>query len=374
VKCSISNIFQVAQRQPKLKYQMEEGSWPSWKKTLSNTIWNRKQYKERIKTFDHLKSKVGFEDPRLVFDIKKLKLETAYSAQQLFEIHPFLREALMDLIPGSIINENFYQNSNSLLNLAYGTPDYKKRLEDNNKELTEGGMALQKNFNFSRVDYEQYNQLDQDLLNIHAIDDVQYVNSALDILLSPDKQGFLLGENHKEEDTKQFLVKSMTSLKWKGVNTLYIEHFRTEYQDILNHYFSANYKDAMPEPLKRYIMRSDERWGLKDKANNLMKVVLSAKQAGIKLVGVDDMQAKGTLGDPEARARKMNYLVNKIVTNDERHDAGKYVVFTGAAHNIEFPGEGKPVPGLSQLLDVPALVISDSKLRVDRKRQYSYNI
>ena len=358
-----SSAVPVIQKAPNLKHQMAEGEWSKLKKQWKKTQYNKAQAK-----FNRLKAGAAFDDPKLVFNSSDLSFKTEYTYQQITELHPNLKNELKDLIPQSIYTANPEMQWPDLMTLAFGTAEYKQMLAQNEQMLSEGGDALQHDFDFDSFDNDKHDELNEDLSKIDGtLDDEGNADSALNILLSGDKKGFLLGETHADVDSKEFLMKNMASLKSKGVTTIYMEHFKTDYQSLLNQYLSAGNQEPMPPGLDAFIAAMDAKHNLTNKDYNVRSIVVAAKNVGMRIVGIDDIQAKGGQGNAaEQRVKKMNFLANKTITDDDRGDNGKFVALTGAAHNKEHTGKDKSVPGLSQTLDVPALIIKDGRLQIDK--------
>jgi hypothetical protein len=177
-------------------------------------------------------------------------------------------------------------------------------------------------------------------------------------------EGVSFGENHGEPATKQFIHGHFATMKAGGVNTLYMEHFRSDHQAHVDQYLASG---NMPPELDRYVGRQDSRH---EGITPLRDLLTGARHHGMRVRAIDSQSAAspdgaGQGGNP-IRDAAMNNVAHEVITGDRAARAGgKYAILTGAAHNNTQPttpygigrGFARGAMGLSQLLEIPALTI-----------------
>jgi hypothetical protein len=146
----------------------------------------------------------------------------------------------------------------------------------------------------------------------------------------------------------------------------------TDFQPELDQYLNSPSGTEMPAVLSQYLKAMDygHMWlnhsQLKEKYN-FTELVKSAKEVNIRVVAFDT-EASYTLfssDSPEYEAvnkryKPMNYLaVQKI--QQEKCD-GKWIAFVGSAHTATCSG----VPGISDILGVPSVVVQDLREDITR--------
>ena len=171
--------------------------------------------------------------------------------------------------------------------------------------------------------------------------------------------GMCLNDNHGETGGKDFLTDNMASMKQKGVDTLFIEHFWEEHQPLLDEYMTGGDNDPLPKPLEEFINRVLEKEPtMKGKFTGMLA---EAKKQKMRLVGLDSFDAKTREdGDPrkwDQRAAKFNAKAAEIVNREK--GAGKFLLLAGDDHNnTHFSG----FPGLAQILGVQTFAPNGGKL------------
>lgn len=159
-------------------------------------------------------------------------------------------------------------------------------------------------------------------------------------------QGFCIGEEHSHKAPKDFLIDNMQLLNEKGVKVLFMEQFYDQLQSDLDDFALTG---DVSQNLKNNINNARHSYGYKE-------VVMAARAAGIRVVGIDSKSAN--IDDNKNRNRVMNYIAFKIMKKEisKLKDNEKYVILTGSNH-MSMVHEG--VPGLAEILKCPRWVISD---------------
>jgi hypothetical protein len=190
----------------------------------------------------------------------------------------------------------------------------------------------------------------------HGSRDAHWLEDALE-----NSPGLVLGEQHNEDTNRDLLASRLGQLKQAGVNTLYLEAIRSDYQDHVNNYLNGGAHAQMSPELHRFL-RNKTHGGV-----TYLDLLQRVKaEGGLRVVGIDAPEA-GTRYRPSADQREMareitmNQFAHETITADAgRRGQGKYVVFGGGAHSVvrahrenDFGAQGR-VPGLSEMLNIPA--------------------
>lgn len=180
--------------------------------------------------------------------------------------------------------------------------------------------------------------------------------------LSEENQGLLLGEVHWKPATLEWLKNHMQELKELGYTRLYIEHVEATKQEYLDN-FMADMPGAVEALHSNGFVEGFRHW------TRYMDVLQSAKEAGIKIVGIDTptiahSQEKGLNSinyneeGLDYRNRTANPYWKKIIKGDMA-DAGKdekYLVWCGLGHS---DANG----GIDTLLGIPSIDLLDGATR-----------
>lgn len=184
-----------------------------------------------------------------------------------------------------------------------------------------------------------------------------------DVFKTQDFEGLCLGENHQQQLSKKFILDNLTNFKNQGVTTLFMEHFMHDtMQPYLDAYF-ASPSAPMSPILEAYIEDVDRRM-ISRAPYTLMSIVRSAKEAGIRIVGIDSSIAAGAGFDPisgtsgPVRWKAMNYTAQQVIQKEK--GSGKYVALFGNSHGSNMHTNSEVVPGLANLLKVPFFCLEDS--------------
>lgn len=185
------------------------------------------------------------------------------------------------------------------------------------------------------------------------------------------KDKFIIGEYHHYISSKKFLQDEMKRLKKEKYDILFMEHlFYDTHQVLLDEFYQTG---IMPEKLRDHLewlndhgqvhvfgtdsQFSQQRW----KKYNFLTLVESAREAGIRIVGIDidavyKTQNNGSDGEKK-RIPYMNYVAFRIIEREMAiHGDIKWFALMGNAHVVYYHG----VPGLSNLTGVLSVFKVDS--------------
>lgn len=310
-------------------------------------------------------------DPGIRFNDKTKEIETIYTYQQIIDLHASdsFRARLDDLAKDK--NGAWGPSPAQDAIKAFGTDSYKKQLKVDTKEVTKISKERLEKYKFNDFDAvfspARRTSIDQGLAGADA------AGGARVLLQDQGFNGFTLGEGHSDASSKKYLIDNMAALKGAGVNTLYIEHVRfREYQGMVDEWMRSPAIN-LDGPLAKFVDASDKKYGLKGR-DTLRGVLESAKANQIRVVGIDDALTNGkSTGklDLEERVAMMNPFAEHVIRTDTGRAGGKYVILVGQAHNNTHAGKGGGIPGLSQLLEIPAVTVgADGKLVRDPEQSY----
>lgn len=177
--------------------------------------------------------------------------------------------------------------------------------------------------------------------------------------LYQNTNGLVIGEAHSGLGSKRLLIDNMRLLRKLKVNTLYMEHFTTDFQQADIDTF--NRTGVMPQELDRYVERQDV--GHRTDAEGrytFRQVLVSAQKNGVRIQPIDCMasyrQAWATPVSDVARQRMMNFHAHLIIEADQAaRGSGKWIALVGSTHANTFHG----VTGLAETEGALGLRVED---------------
>lgn len=187
-----------------------------------------------------------------------------------------------------------------------------------------------------------------------------------------DSRGLIIGESHADTTPKEFIINNMDILKKNGVTTIYLEHlfYDTMQKEIDDYLMDPNVKE-LPMKISAYLDRHEftSRFGTQIKKTQyqgygLKDVIIAAKQAGIRVVGIDTVRSYQCGFDKDFgvrnatkldRVKGMNFVSQEIIQKEQR--AGKYLILCGFDH--AGTSSKTKIPGLNEILAIPTICIMD---------------
>lgn len=177
--------------------------------------------------------------------------------------------------------------------------------------------------------------------------------------LYQNTNGLVIGEAHSGLGSKRLLIDNMRLLRKLKVNTLYMEHFTTDFQQADIDTF--NRTGVMPQELDRYVEGQDV--GHRTDAEGrytFRQVLVSAQKNGVRIQPIDCMasyrQAWATPVSDAARQRMMNFHAHLIIEADQAaRGSGKWIALVGSTHANTFHG----VTGLAETEGALGLRVED---------------
>ncbi|MBA3660360.1 MAG: hypothetical protein H0W64_01400 [Gammaproteobacteria bacterium] len=195
---------------------------------------------------------------------------------------------------------------------------YDKKNQEPEGEGSTIKLKLPKNDN----NYRNYDERNKNILD------------SLKSLFKGEVRGCFIGEIHHHQYPKRFLIEHLKELKEIGIDTLFIEFlYYDAHQALLDEYFKGT-KDALPATLESFL-------NYKDSITNCKKykygdIVVAAKKAGIRVVGLDCYDSLLSFGEffsrveKNARIKTFNIHAYNIIKKESK---GRYAAFMGLDHS-----------------------------------------
>ncbi len=277
------------------------------------------------------------------FDERSLRIEADYNYNQLTELYPLIKLTAANWIPNSIKEKNPGGQPRDLFLIAYATPEAVNQFINETRDLDNAALAALKAIRFADYDKKMGSQLELIGLGIQTQKDADICS----FLLGKEKgqqnlDGIVVGENHGDQGPKDFIANNLQSLKASGVDTIYLEQLRTEYQPSIDDFLKSS--KPMTEPLAQFI-----------KSQKLMGILESARKQKVRVRALDTIYAsRDALGGLEGRVRRMNYFASQQINSDPGRKQ-KYVVLAGEAHCHTHANSTAGAPGYAGLVQLLCL-------------------
>jgi hypothetical protein len=311
-------------------------------------------------------------DPKIKFNLEpwlgRPRVEVDYSAQELLDQYPkfldFLNKA-GDVVDKADLFEVAGHKTGvpRALTETYGDFLDKRASTQNekgHKELLTQAIRTAQHFDYSEVDSGlRYRAWE------HQYEEIKdSPNSTKGVLkLLETEEGVIIGEDHSDDQNRALLIDLLPHLSESNVTTIYLEAIRADYQPLVDSYLKSPVNANMSPELHRFLQ------GKGTEGVSYFQVLQAVKaQGGLLVKSIDSLAATSRPygGNQEnrdvARELAMNeYAFTTIRHDKERTKKSKYVILAGRAHSNTQPhranelGATAAVPGLSQLLNIPAV-------------------
>jgi hypothetical protein len=158
------------------------------------------------------------------------------------------------------------------------------------------------------------------------------------------RTNLVLGESHL--DDHQFLKKNLAYFGARGYDTLFLEGVHAEAQSMLDAWVRSTEPVPSPE--------------LKALLGDKVELVVQAKAAGIRVVGIDSEQTYvvQTLDRNQyikTRTGGFNDMAHEIIKKQK--GPGKFLVYVGEDHALR---SKSGVPGIAAVLQIPAVILRNA--------------
>jgi hypothetical protein len=311
-------------------------------------------------------------DPKIRFNLApffgKPRVEVDYSAQQLLDQYPRFLAYLNQ--SGKVVDDSALADAAGhktgmpkVLTEQFGGFFDKRASQQNeeaHKELLGQAVATAKGLDYSHVDERvPWRAAENNYAEINEATD----STAGVIKLLKTEEGVIIGENHSDDENRALLVALLPHLTQSGVTTIYLEAVRADYQELVDAYLKAPSSAPMSPELYRFLRGKGE-----SKSSYLQVLQAIKAQGGLAVKAIDSLAATSRPygGDSNTRDMARELAMNQYAANTVRGDKGrskgsKYIILAGRAHSNTQEHRGNTlgmtdgVPGLSQLLGVPAV-------------------
>jgi len=217
--------------------------------------------------------------------------------------------------------------------------------------------------------------------------------------LLSENQGVVIGEQHNERASSQYLIESMEAIQKLGVRYLFVEDLPFDLlQADVNAFMNSRPEAAMPKKLANHLHFRDvcftahEESGLlpsevsalqkkaaegDEGAQQTLKVYSEkeagrmfnrthlykkAKECGIQIIQLDHSKFKSLQG--KARLEHMNAFASEVIHSAPLKKGEKFIALTGIAHSTTT----MKTPGLKERIKAPVIHILTHKKHEERER------
>jgi hypothetical protein len=337
------------------EYNLPPVTEKEWQELLEAFVTNKHEAQQK---YNQLKQdlideakKNGDDASRLEFDDTFLRVGIGYGVKEFLDLFSEGKTKVRDIVvkPTDTDKERTYQD---IFRSDLATPQTKK------------DYAALKGDSLAEFRNQPYQEPPAKLIN--DMNSATTPDDAINTVMA-SQNGMCLDDDHAKPEGKEALTKNMAALKKAGVSTLYIEHFWQEQQHLLDDFLAGGDDDPLPAALAEAVKKLDAppKDNPQSTATPHLDMLMAAKKNKMRIVGLDDFNAKAPDDkDPrrwEERAARFNKTAADVVKKDQLAHPGKFVLLAGEAHNNTHRGG---IPGLSQILGVPALKPTGGKLQI----------
>jgi hypothetical protein len=314
------------------------------------------EHYQTLKT--QVRGSVGNNDPKVRWNDAARTMDTDYDGQQLIEQVP----GFSWMTPG--FDAENLDGTRRPMEAAFGSQALRTQRAQEEQGLLARTTATANHFNYNAVDARRTrSRIRREQSRI-----AQSPNATAGVLgVLRNHQGMVFGESHGSHENKQYISNNMAALAGTGVNTIYMEHFRPDHQQHIDDWLAGPAMAMHPE-LDRAVNSIDTHHGAQG-AGSVRGILTAAKQHGVRVRAADTLAASTPAnangqGGP-VRLATMNQFAMEQVQGDQRPGNGKYLMLVGRHHSntqrgnpyAQGLGINGSVPGLSQMLNIPAVTI-----------------
>lgn len=171
-------------------------------------------------------------------------------------------------------------------------------------------------------------------------------------------EGICIGEYWQTHiSAKALIIKQIGEFYQLGVRSLYVDRL---FYDTMHQHLEG--KSPLPGHIEDFLEECDEEDEAVQSDFSFSRVIKTALATGIRVVPIETTIShafdKGCLGESiEECVKATNFVATCIIEEEQKKVPGKYAVFLSAKHLVEYV---ERVPGVSELLGIPSLLIKDS--------------
>lgn len=353
-----------------LAYAAARYFMPRREPALRIPIKTDRQYSDFKNT---VQGSVGNRNPKVRWNDRDRTMDSDYDGQQLFEQVPDLGYHM-----AGFASRRPLDGSLGSLEGTFGSAGLRARRTQEQQSLLARTAAATKAFNYAGADAARTKsriRRERDVL-ANATTPTEGLTRVL-----ASNPGMVFGEDHGSHENKAYLATHMPTLAASGVNTVYLEHLRPDHQQHVDQYLASPRATMHPE-LDRFLTTFDTKHNARG-PGSVRGILAAARQSGVRVRAADTLAADdpGNAGQDglAVRLATMNQFAMEQVQSDRGRRGGKYVMLVGGAHNNTQPGNAYAqslgingsVPGLSQMLNIPAVKVDPAtgQPRLDKENR-----
>lgn len=168
--------------------------------------------------------------------------------------------------------------------------------------------------------------------------------------LLEEEQGLAFGEIHGSYAFPDFMARNMKMFSEQGVKTLYLEHFFTQQQELIDQWQDGGDAQPLLDHINRQGVYATQMW------HRYWEMMKAAQQNGIRMVAIDydgpDLMLK--LDDVELRNDKWMETIAADRAQVGAED--KFIIYGGQAH---FRNGLLKKSGIGTQLDIPTIIMEN---------------
>ena len=293
--------------------------------------------------YAELKRKYGPGDVKIVFNDANKTIDIGYFGEDMGIYCKPLRDELTTIF--YVAGKDGTRNGD--MEAAFMTADGQKRKTE---ILEESRAALRESAYKSAPDDSP---VPDDSLG--ALDNLKAITAS-------SAPGVCLGGGHGDVDRNALMDALLSDPGHGGMNLFFIEELGVTDQPLVDNFLNSLAGTPFPAELKSRVgpITGMEAMLLKMRDHNV-----GHPADTLKAYGINSSEAKsrgGVLG-LENRVAMMNAVAKEVMDSAIQDNPGqKFMAFIGAAHSNTHPGG---VPGLAQIMGVPAVKVEGNKLKAD---------
>lgn len=165
------------------------------------------------------------------------------------------------------------------------------------------------------------------------------------------EQGLAFGEIHGHYAFPDFMVQNLQRFAEQGVTTLYMEHFFTQQQELLDEWQDNDNPEPLLEHMNRQGVYSTKMW------HRYWGMMKAAKENGIRMVAIDYSGPELIFGRDEVQVRNGKWLETIAEDRDAKASDEKFIVYGGQAH---FRNGLLKSNGVGTQLDIPTIILENA--------------
>lgn len=182
-----------------------------------------------------------------------------------------------------------------------------------------------------------------------------------------DLQLLIFGERHTEVESRSFLIERLKLMAREGVDTLALEMFNSNAQELLDDYL----KDLVE--LSEVKVTLKEHWNYPSKS--YIELIEKAKSLGLHILALDDRPSVNGLSFSKALKTRDRHMAKKLIEHFKNRPNSKVVALTGRLHAYRtFSVNQKPQTIIELVQDQLPRIRTKSYLMLGRREKTAFTV